>query len=125
MVLVGQTYLASTGNGNHLFIIVLGPIDIECYQKKQFLSVNVTSIEGTKNYDTACVIRAGEHPFIKHDSYVAYRFARLDSEQHLENLCKTQWIRKEDCSESLLKRMKEGLRKSREIPKYLKDILKE
>jgi hypothetical protein len=30
-------------------------------------------------------LKPGDHPFIEHDSYVAYRHIRLDPQAHIEN----------------------------------------
>ena len=42
--------------------------------------------DGSKFCDSACVLNAGEHPFIEHKSYVAYRKTILFREDKLIDL---------------------------------------
>ena len=123
MISVGQTFLVPSGkSGAHLFFIILGPVDIEYSQKQQFLYVNVTTIRENLPYDDACIIRVGEHPFITHESYIAYRHARLDSMRDLEKVCGTVWRQHANCSEQLLSRIREGAKKSRFMRRDLKKL---
>lgn len=123
MISVGQTFLVPSGkSGAHLFFIILGPVDIEYSQKQQFLYVNVTTIRENLPYDDACIIRVGEHPFITHESYIAYRHARLDSMRDLEKVCGTVWRQYANCSEQLLNRIREGAKKLRFMRRDLKKL---
>ena len=45
--------------------------------------VNVSSIRDGLPYDQTCVLRTGTQPFIKHDSFVFYRNARIERESHI------------------------------------------
>lgn len=69
------TILAPSGPTDHLHIICNDPIYNHEYHCDGVLVVNVSSIRPGVKYDSACVFDGGEHPFIRHPSYVAYRFA--------------------------------------------------
>ncbi|MBB1163222.1 hypothetical protein [Aquariibacter albus] len=62
----------------HLHIVLTDPVD------GQVQVVSVSSIPQNNLYDGSCTLFAGEHPFVKHDSWVVYRFARLVKAQLLE-----------------------------------------
>ena len=84
----GNTLLVPSGpSGLHLFIITLGPIVLPGYgPKPQAVMVSATTIRDGIPHDSACELRAGEHPFIQHPSYIAYRYIRLDQTEHVESL---------------------------------------
>ncbi len=66
MVTPGFTFLSPTPeyNTKHLFIVI-AIID----DNKKALCVNVTT---KKDRDMSCILKAGDHEFIKHDSVVNY-----------------------------------------------------
>lgn len=77
------------------------------------LLVSVTSIREGVFYDDACVINAGEHPFIKHPSYVYYNEPINAGRRHIEKQTEAgSWIRREDVSDELFSRITDGLTKS-------------
>ncbi len=121
MISVGKTFLMPSGqNKEHLFFVILGPVDIEFLPRQQFLLVNATSIRPDIPYDDACILNAGDHPFINTTSYIAYRYARLETKNHLEQLLGIVLKPHADCSPELLERIIDGARKSRQIRKELK-----
>lgn len=58
----------------HLFVCVTDPVGIG----KDVLLVSVSSILPHQPYDGTCRLYAGDHPFIRHDSYVVYAHARIE-----------------------------------------------
>lgn len=76
----GQTLLVPSGPGLHLFFLILGPVTLADYGRvPQVALVGATTLRDGIPHDTACVLEAGEHAFIQHRSYLAYRYMRLDS----------------------------------------------
>ncbi len=66
---VGDVFLLTTPpNDKHLFVIIAPT------QNGKYLCVNVTSKRD--NSDTSCILQQGDHPFVRHDSVIAYRKAR-------------------------------------------------
>ena len=121
----GSTLLIPSGpSGHHLFILVLGPLVVANYgSMAQVAMVSVTSIRDGAPHDSACEIQSGEHPFIEHPSYVAYRYMRIDSESHAcEMVAKKIWVPNHSCSAELLSRIVGGVCRSRSISREFKQI---
>ena len=64
---------------SHLFVIILEAED----HTRNTIIVNIQTIQDGK-YDKTVVLRKGDHPFIKHDSYVNYRLSQIVSLNDLE-----------------------------------------
>lgn len=90
----------------------------------QHLLVSVTTLVPNAPYDPSCVMSAGEHRFITHDSYALYRMAQI---QHAERLSKMVdgWLYSEHdpLSDALLAKMINGVQASRFVPRYVKTYL--
>ncbi len=56
----------------------------DCGRVPQVLMVSATTIRDDIPYDSACALDKGDHPFIQHASYIAYRQIRMDSVAHVE-----------------------------------------
>lgn len=57
----------------HLHIVLTDPTGTT----GEVLLVCVVSIPTSNLYDASCTLFPGEHPFVVHGSYVAYRFSRI------------------------------------------------
>ncbi|MBX9903619.1 MAG: hypothetical protein K2Y31_04630 [Burkholderiales bacterium] len=84
----GATLLMPSGNqGNHLHVALNDPCPFENYgSHASVILVNLSSIRDGLPYDTTCVLAAGAHPFIKRDSFVFYRNARIEQASHVVKL---------------------------------------
>lgn len=84
----GATLLMPSGNqGNHLYIALNDPSPFENYgPHPSVILVNLSSIRDGLSYDKTCVLPAGVHPFIKRDSFVFYRNARIEQAGHVVQL---------------------------------------
>ena len=118
MVKAGDSFLYRyPKNDNHLFIVVLDEynngINIICP------CVMVTSwTDNPKLDDPACILNAGDHEFIKHKSYIAYREVVLFEKEHLESCLKFGTFKvKPPVSKELLKRIIKSAPNSRKISK--------
>jgi hypothetical protein len=121
----GQSLLMPSGpSGNHLFFVILGPIQLDNRgSTPQVLTVSVTSIKPDLPFDDACVLKVGDHPFIQHDSYVAYRHLRIDPLPHVERLVQSGvWQPHTPCSPELLERIIRGVHLSRMTSRENKKI---
>ena len=67
----------------HLFVLLTDPAHVQDYEAKQSLLVGVTTIHAGIPHDSACVLYAGDHAFIKHKSFVYYAEARIENSQKL------------------------------------------
>lgn len=119
----GATLLVPSGpHGLHLFIILLGPVALPSYGPDlQTGMVSVTTIRSGVPHDVACELRAGDHPFVRHPSYVAYRYMRIDRATHIAQMVASGvWKTHEPCTPELLARVTAGARRSRLIPRAFK-----
>jgi hypothetical protein len=122
----GQTLLVPSGSGLHLFFLILGPVVLADYgSAPQLAMVSATTLRDGIPHDPACVLEAGEHPFIQHRSYLAYRYMRLDSSLHVEKMVSgAVWKPHDPCAADLLKRVVAGVCRSRLTPREYKRIFK-
>lgn len=121
----GHTLLVPSGpSGLHLFVLVLGPVVVSSYGTAPQLSiVSATSIRDGIPHDTACELYPGEHPFIQHPSYIAYRHLRIDSAAHVEKMISSaMWAPHEPCADVLLQRIVAGVCKSKLTPREFKQL---
>lgn len=119
---LGDCFLIPSGGKNHLFTIVLGPELLDGYgQNEQVVLVSVTTIKPDAPYDPACVLRAGDHPFITHDSYVLYRKPEIRTVQEVDRMIETMgWQPREACTPEVYRRIMAGLHASKLMPRHAK-----
>jgi hypothetical protein len=113
-------------NGHkHLFALMLDPVIVDGYGGAPcVLLACVTSVKDGLPNEDVCLLKQGDHPFIEHDSFVDYRFTRLEQVKHLETcLQEGVFIEKDPCSPELIKRIIQGALKSRRISREHKRVL--
>ena len=120
----GQTLLVPSGPGLHLFFLILGPVVLADYgSAPQLAMVSATTLRDGVPHDPACVLEAGDHPFIQHRSYLAYRYMRLDASTHVEKMVSgAVWKPHDPCPADLLQRIVAGVCQSRLTPREYKRI---
>jgi hypothetical protein len=113
---------ASDPNRKHLYVVMTdahGPA-------RQVLMVPICSVRPKVPHDPTCLLAADEHPFIKHESYVAYD--RCD-QRHVVDVEKLVangfFIPKEPMPEAVLDRIVEGLRKSPRAKPFAREFLQD
>lgn len=121
----GDTLLIPSGPANdpdrkHLFVI-LTPACAD----KQHLLIPISSIKEKVFHDPACVIAAGEHPFIKVPSYAAYKLAQTLRADLLQK-CVDGWLylQKEAADERFLTKLSVGLPKSEFVAQRIETYFK-
>lgn len=122
---LGDTLYVASGPTDHLHFIIMGPARFESLPPlPHFLLVNATSIRPGIPYDPACELRIGDHRFVRQPSYIVYRRARFETTDHVEGMLSTgAWRRDHRAAPELLTRIQEGLRKSNQVPRWIKHIL--
>ena len=124
----GESLLIPSGPGEkrHLFAILLDPVPFEGYGSKPLvLLASVVSLKPGLVVDESCLLKPGDHPFIRHDSFVDYRFTRLEQAEHVEaRVSEGIFDVKEPCSPELIQRIFEGALKSTRISREYKMILR-
>jgi len=116
----GECLLIDSGPiGKHLFVLVL---EKKINNKLQVLSVPVCTVRDVARVDDSCVVQPGEHSFVKNESFVEYKYSRIDPADHLlERVKEKTFIPNDPVSLDLLNRIKDGLIKSKQVPRYIKD----
>ena len=112
MLLEKGTFLAFSGSKNHLFFVCCDPIYYPTNQKDCFLAVNISSVPTdleSISYDTSCILRPGDHPFIIRDSYVFYEKAAIfGADTVINHMQNGDVIPKEPCSYNVFQRIING-----------------
>jgi hypothetical protein len=109
--------------GDHLKIIVSDPAK----DPDNLLIVSVTTFREGKFHDPSCFLSPGDHPFIKHESYIGFQFAKIRSNADLDRLLGSGGIILEDdqISEAVLERIHHGASVSEFIALEYADLLRE
>lgn len=104
---------------------MLDPVVVNGYGSKPYvLLACVTSVKNGLPNDDSCLLAKGDHPFIEHDSFVDYRFTRMEQVDHVKaRVDEGVFLEKEPCSPELIKRILQGALKSRRIKRDFKQIL--
>ena len=101
-----------TGDDKHLWVIVSDPNSHpDCV-----VIVNLSSTFN-KTYDPACDLKRGEHPFIRHDTFVHYREAKVVTSKGLHAAAISHG---QSVSVAVLARIREGANKTRLLPRAIK-----
>jgi hypothetical protein len=81
----GATLLMPTGpGGDHLHIVLNDPKQFAGYGSHPcVVLVNVSTLRAGISHDPTCILSAGCHPFVKDESYVVYRSARIEQASHV------------------------------------------
>ena len=80
----------------------------------------VTTIYEDKIHDPACILDIGDHPFIKHKSYISYRGAEIASAHKIDKFLRSGYYKpKEDFSDIVLDRIVNGLFNSDDTRRYV------
>lgn len=124
----GSTLLIPSGpqvGHKHLFALMLDPTVVDGYGSKPVvLLAGVTSVANGTPGEDSCLLAKGEHPFIDHDSFVDYRFTRVEPIQNIqERIADGVFIEKDACSPELIRKIIAGALKSRRISREHKRIL--
>jgi len=108
----GASFLGPINEVHHLFAVMNNPC-----ANHQCLVINITSIKDGKYYDPACILDVGDHPFIKHPSYVLYRLGdtmRADRIGKFVDL--SYYLSREDWGNAVFQRIVDGIRASDDTP---------
>ena len=120
MGLAGTCILAQDEIGirKHLLIFVTDLVPVVRDNKTEYfaIAVNLTTLKnrpGKKSrQDTTTILKSSDHPFITHDSIIAYEYARIVSRSEALNMLKSG-DKQENMSESVLARIVAGLQRSK------------
>lgn len=107
---------------SHLWIV----ISEVSHSSEQVIIVNFTSCQDSTDEDQSCVLDKGEHPFIKHKTYVNYRDALVTRICNLEKLETSGLItRMEPVDEVLLAKILKGAKTTPFLKLKIRKILED
>lgn len=115
----GDTYII-TRAGAHLIVILSDPAKYP----DRIVVANLTSWKANK--DQSCILKPGDHPWIKHKTVVNYRLSKITTMDILKRQIKFNMISvdSEPVTPQVLNKIIAGAGKSRMIPTGVKNALK-
>lgn len=120
MIAQGDTFLggAELHGEDHLWVVINDPQA----HNGTALIVNISTLR--EGAETTCILKQGEHPFIKHDSYVRYMSAQNPSAEIIEKAINLGKLKsREPASPALLAQLRTGAQASTMLPSGLKALL--
>lgn len=116
----GDTFVLRLPNKiPHLWIIISDPTP-----RDEVVIVNVTTSD--LGSDRSCVITHGEHPFITHESVIAYYFAKLISVEKIKEWKNRQYFEsRQPVKPPLLRRIQQGAVDSDYTPQKIQEIIRQ
>lgn len=115
------TLLVPSGPANdpsrkHLFILLTDPAD-DGRGKLCILMVSLSSIKPDLPHDPSCILYPGDHPFVKRESFVVYRSARIEAaDKVLRGVKDGQLVAQQPMNSAIFARICKGLEESRQTP---------
>lgn len=101
---LGSTLLVPTGSASHLHIICSDPMSFQGRAPNSCLMVNLSSV--VPKCDQTLLLEVGDHPFIKHSSFVFFAKASIEAASHLESCVNSGlYVEQEQASRPLVKRI--------------------
>lgn len=122
MVSCGDTFLTGDGDEDnfHLWIIITPPNEGEV--------VTVCVVTAHRRSERLVVLNKGDHPFIQHESVIAYRYAKIRAVDDIEAAFATSAAKqREPVAEAILKKAQNCLIESDFTPNgvryYFKSVM--
>ncbi|WP_096525242.1 hypothetical protein [Candidatus Endomicrobiellum trichonymphae] len=101
---------------NHLRFVISDP---DVYGN--VLTVNMTTLYNRERADISCVLDCGDHPGIKHESFVAYQKALgVSVEKIMTKILRHCYKNTAKLTDEILRKIQEGAKKSNFLPQKLK-----
>jgi hypothetical protein len=105
-----------TGESEHLWVILTDPTAYpEC-----IIIVNLSSCDNNRRHDPACVLKPGEHWFIRHNTFVYYRGAIALT---LRQLIDANISLKTAVTPSILERIRDGASRTDRLSHHIRKHL--
>ena len=123
---IGDAFLSHDRRiDDHLHIVISDP----GLNPGQVVLVQLTSYDKFVHEiykDSSCILRPGDHPWIRHETCVSYRDGRVVSEKILDEAAAAGHLEMvQPVSNSLLERILQGAEQTDELPNKCRAILEE
>lgn len=116
LIPTGPQYTSDTEQIKHLHFVCS---DVYFYPKKakdSFLAVNITTIVPDQHHDNTCILNVGDHPFVRHPSYVLYREAAiLGADTTASKIQSGEFSVHDPCTDEIFRRIVDGFEVSDEV----------
>lgn len=111
------TLLVPSGPSDHLHIVLNDPFGDD----EEVLLASIRSVDPELYHDPSCILYKGDHPFLKHESWVDYARLLLEKKETMEKAVKAGIFKPHEvCPTGTHARICHGLKKTtRAAPKYL------
>ena len=107
----------------HLFILLTDPQRDTQTGIRYVLMVSLSTVKQGLPCDRTCILYAGDHPFVKRESYVVYQRARLeDADKVLRGVSNGILVPQQPMDSTVFARICKGLEDSRMTPAKLLDF---
>jgi hypothetical protein len=117
------TLLIPSGSTNHLHFICCDPVYYPNKVKDCVLLVNISTIDVLLAHDPTCILQPGDHPFIRHPSYVYYRKADIFGADSISrSVAEGDFIIHQPCEEEPFSRILSGFDASDEVRLKIKNF---
>lgn len=117
--------LSIAGKIDHLHVLCTRQFFDPTRGRMSVVGVNVSSIKEGCMYDSTCVLQEGDHPFIKHSSYVRYQDAvAIGVDSILAGIETGEITVLQEFSSTVFQRVLDGFGKSEKTPRKILKILR-
>lgn len=115
--------LVPSGRDKHLHIICNDPVPYPKYANAEsVLLVNITTLYPDLPYDASCILDIGDHPFIKHQSFVYYGKADIFAATSLMAGVQSGELKiRQACPDPTFTRILSGFEISKRVPGKVKN----
>jgi len=118
--ILATTPIAQDENKKHLLIIITDPVDLP-----PFKVVTVPINTFYESSDDSCILNSGDHPFIKHKSFINYKETRLIEVEKINNgIAKKLFTVRQDIPHDVFSQICKGFEESNAMTKLAKGIYK-
>lgn len=121
------TPLPNDPTRHHLFALLTGAVgSSRRYVEHEVALVSISSVRPGVRVDKSCILDAGDHANIHHESYVVYRRAQLTTVGVLQRgLDDGTWFSRGTFAEEVRQRILEGAFSSALTPRKVKSFLRQ
>jgi hypothetical protein len=104
-------------NQKHLFILLTDPQGVD----GKLLLVGVSTLRAGLPHDPTCTLYPGDHPFIRNDSYINFRHARIEcADKLVRGVRQGLFLQKDTLDSAIFARVCKGLLESRHTIEKIK-----
>ncbi len=110
------TILIPSGSSDHLHFICSDPVFYPELSRDCVLMVNISTIKPDLHFDQTCILDAGDHPFVKHPSFVYYKKSDIFGADSISrNVADGTFSAHQECGDLVFEKILAGFNTSKEV----------